>query len=41
MKKVIIVSGGKKPSLALFNSVHDESCKVIAVDSGSGAKDSS
>jgi len=34
MKKVIIVSGGKKPSLSLYNSVNDSSCKVIAVDSG-------
>jgi thiamine pyrophosphokinase len=34
MKRVIIVSGGKKPSLSLYNSVHDSSCKVIAADSG-------
>lgn len=34
MKRVIIVSGGKKPSLSLYNSVHDSSSKVIAVDSG-------
>ncbi len=34
MKKVIIVSGGKKPSLSLYNSLYDTSCKIIAADSG-------
>ncbi|MFH5835695.1 thiamine diphosphokinase [Proteiniclasticum sp. C24MP] len=34
MKKVIIVSGGKKPSLSLYESLYDDTCRIIAVDSG-------
>jgi len=34
MKKVIIVSGGRKPSLSLYRSLYDSDCRTIAVDSG-------
>lgn len=34
MKRVIIVSGGKKPSLSLYESLFDDTCRIIAVDSG-------
>lgn len=34
MKRVIIVSGGKHPGEALFNSLYDSSTKVIGADSG-------
>ena len=34
MKKVIIVSGGRKPSRSLYQSLYDSDCRIIAVDSG-------
>lgn len=34
MKRVIIVSGGKHPSFALFSELYDPSCRMIGADSG-------